>query len=141
VSGLEIGDEGFASPRSGEADGSPRPRVLIVDDAAVFRDVARELLRRRGYTVVGEAGTAAVAMQMVVQLAPDAVLADVRLPDGDGLALAAALVAARPGLAVLLTSADRVPPDPDDVRASGARGFVLKSRLAAVDLAQFWPRP
>jgi DNA-binding NarL/FixJ family response regulator len=113
--------------------------VLIVDDAALFRDVARELLERRGYEVVGEAGTAAAAIEMVERLAPDAALVDIRLPDGDGFALAAALVDARPGLAVLLTSADRVPPDPAGVRASGARGFVLKSRLAAADLAQFWP--
>jgi CheY-like chemotaxis protein len=124
------------------ADDGPLPaRALIVDDAEVFRDVARALLQRRGYTVVGEAGSAAVAMELAERLAPDAVLADVRLPDGDGFGLAAALVAARPGLAVLLTSADRVPPDPDDVRACGARGFVLKSRLADADLAQFWPPP
>jgi DNA-binding NarL/FixJ family response regulator len=114
--------------------------VLIVDDAALFRDVARELLERRGYKVVGEAGTAAAAIEMAERLAPDAALVDIRLPDGDGFALAAALVDARPGLAVLLTSADRVPPDPAGVRASGARGFVLKSRLAAADLAQFWPQ-
>jgi DNA-binding NarL/FixJ family response regulator len=113
--------------------------VLIVDDAALFRDVARELLERRGYEVVGEAGTAAAAIEMAERLAPDAALVDIRLPDGDGFALTAALVDARPGLAVLLTSADQVPPDPASVRASGARGFVLKSRLAAADLAQFWP--
>jgi DNA-binding NarL/FixJ family response regulator len=115
--------------------------VLIVDDAALFRDVARELLERRGYAVVGEAGTAAAAMEMVGQLRPDAALVDTRLPDGDGFALTAALVDARPGLAVLLTSAAGVPPDLASVRASGARGFVLKSGLARADLAQFWPRP
>jgi DNA-binding NarL/FixJ family response regulator len=124
------------------ADDAPLPaRVLIVDDAVVFREVACELLERRGYAVVGEAGTAAVAREMAERLAPDAVLLDIRLPDADGFALAAALVDARPGLAVLLTSADRAPPDPAVVRACGARGFVLKSRLAAADLAQFWPSP
>jgi DNA-binding NarL/FixJ family response regulator len=97
-------------------------------------------LERRGYTVVGEAGTAAVAKEMLERLAPDAVLLDIRLPDGDGFALAAALIDTCPGLAVLLTSADRAPPDPSVVRASGARGFVLKSRLAAADFAQFWPQ-
>ena len=115
--------------------------VLIVDDAALFRDVARELLERRGYAVVGEAATAAAAMEMVEQLRPDAALVDTRLPDGDGFALTAALVDARPGLAVLLTSAAGVPADLAGVRASGARGFVHKSRLARADLAQFWPRP
>ena len=35
--------------------------VLIVDDSAPFRRAARELLRRRGYVVVGEAGCATAA--------------------------------------------------------------------------------
>ena len=37
-------------------------RVLVVDDSAPFRTAARELLRRRGYVVVGEAGNAAEAI-------------------------------------------------------------------------------
>ncbi len=116
-------------------------RVLIVDDALVFREVARELLERRGYTVAGEADSAASAIDAVARLAPDAVLADVRLPDGDGFELCAALTRAHPKLAVLLASADRVPPSPARLLACGACGFVLKSRLVATDLTQFWPNP
>ena len=99
----------------------------------------RELLERRGYTVAGEADSAASAMAGVARLAPDAVLIDVRLPDSDGFALCATLTRAHPELAVLLASADRVPPSPGRVESSGARGFVLKSRLAVTDLTQFWP--
>jgi DNA-binding NarL/FixJ family response regulator len=120
-------------------DASLPARVLIVDDAPVFREVARELLERRGYTVVGEADSAASAIDAVAQLAPDAVLVDIRLPDGDGFELSAALTRTHPELAVLLASADRIPPSPARVRACGARGFVLKSRLVAADLTQFWP--
>lgn len=97
------------------------------------------MLERRGYTVVGEAESAASAMESRGRLRPDAALVDVRLPDGDGFELAAALTRADPELAVVLVSADRVPPDARRVQASGARGFVLKSRLAATDLHQFWP--
>ncbi len=107
----------------------------------MFRQAARELLERRGYTVVGEADSAASAMDAVNRLAPDAVLLDLRLPDADGFELSAALVRAHPELAVLLASADRAVPSPARVRASGARGFVLKSRLAATDLSEFWPSP
>jgi DNA-binding NarL/FixJ family response regulator len=122
-------------------DGHLPARVLIVDDAPVFRQAARELLERRGYTVVGEADSAASAMDAADRLAPDAILLDLRLPDTDGFMLSAALVRAHPGLAVLLASADRTVPSPARVRASGARGFVLKSRLAATDLSEFWPSP
>jgi two-component system, chemotaxis family, chemotaxis protein CheY len=114
-------------------------RVLIVDDAPLFREVAHELLERRGYTVVGEADSAAAALEARDRLRPDAVLVDIRLPDGDGFELAAALTRAEPELAVLLMSADRETPSPARVQDSGARGFVVKTRLAATDLEQFLP--
>jgi DNA-binding NarL/FixJ family response regulator len=101
--------------------------------------VARELLERRGYTVVGEANSAATAIDACAQLRPDAVLMDIRLPDGDGFELSSALTRADPELAVLLVSADRVPPSAARVQASRARGFVLKSHLASADLEQFLP--
>jgi CheY-like chemotaxis protein len=116
-------------------------RVLIVDDSAPFRRAARELLRRRGYVVVGEAASAAGAIEAAERLEPDAVLLDVHLPDGCGFELSDLLTQARPGLAVLLSSAD----DPADcevrVKACGARGFVPKCCLAATPLERFWRAP
>lgn len=59
-------------------------RVLVVDDERRFRDAARQLLERRGYAVVAEAGCAATALDAVERFAPEAVLLDVRLGDDDG---------------------------------------------------------
>lgn len=123
-----------------DADGGPL-RVLIVDDSAPFRRAARKLLQRRGYMVVGEAGTAVAALDAVDRAAPDALLVDVGLPDGCGFELAAALTRAQPNLAVLLMSADDPPAGKERLRASGARGFVLKSCLAAAPLERFWRTP
>jgi DNA-binding NarL/FixJ family response regulator len=116
-------------------------RVLIVDDSAPFRTAARELLRRRGYVVVGEAGNATEAIEAAELLAPDAVLLDLHLSDGYGLEVSAVLTGARPELAVLLISADDSPPPDGRVEACGARGFVPKSCLAATPLERFWPAP
>jgi DNA-binding NarL/FixJ family response regulator len=101
----------------------------------------RELLRCRGYLVVGEAGNAAAAIEAAEQLAPDALLLDVHLPDGCGFAVSAVLTGARPELAVLLTSADASPPTDRRVEACGARGFVPKTCLAATPLEHFWRAP
>jgi CheY-like chemotaxis protein len=123
-------------------DGDETPvRVLVVDDSAPFRTAARELLRRRGYVVVGEAGNAAAAIEAAEQLAPDAVLLDLHLPDGCGFEVSAALTGARPELAVLLISADDSPPSDRRVEACGARGFVPKCCLAATPLERFWRAP
>ena len=109
-------------------------RVLIVDDAASFREVAQQLLERRGYVVVGEAGCAASARRAIAELSPDAVMLDVNLPDANGFELAEELMCANPALAILLVSANHAATEP-----SAACGFVEKSQLATVDLQAFWP--
>lgn len=116
-------------------------RVLIVDDSAPFRTAVRELLARRGYLVVGEADTAARAVEAAERLGPDAVLLDIHLPDGCGFEVSSALTDADPELAVLLTSTDDPSAWDSRVEASGARGFVVKSRLARTPLERFWHRP
>jgi CheY-like chemotaxis protein len=123
-----------------DGDGGPL-RVLIVDDSAPFRRAARELLHRRGYVVVGEAGTAAAAREAVERFTLDGLLIDVGLPDGCGFELAAALMRAQPTLAVLLMSASDPPAGEERLRASGAQGLVLKSSLASAQLERFWCTP
>jgi DNA-binding NarL/FixJ family response regulator len=121
----------------------PAPvRVLVVDDQPVFRQVARELLERRGYLVVGEAGGATDAEEAAGRLLPDAVMLDVRLGDATGFDVSQALTTTHPTLAVLLVSAEEAYAHSDSLAAaSGARGIVLKSNLAAIDLSKFWPSP
>jgi CheY-like chemotaxis protein len=115
-------------------------RVLIVDDQPVFRRLAREVVERRGYTVVAEAPCAITAMDAVRRFAPDAVLLDIRLGDDNGFEVSSAISRTRTAPDVLLVSEcdyrhDRA------VAESGARGFVLKSDLAKIDFTEFWPAP
>jgi DNA-binding NarL/FixJ family response regulator len=115
-----------------------RPRVLIVDDQPIFRRAARDLLELRGYSVVAEADRSSVAFDAVERLAPDVVLLDVCLGTESGFDVARALTRAYPELPVLLVSADEARGHPESVRECGARGFVLKSRLAHTDLTAHW---
>lgn len=118
-------------------DRTAEVRVLIVDDAWSFRESARDVLRARGYTVVGEAESVQAARRAVAELAPDALLLDVNLPDGNGFELAAELASVYPRLAILLVSACGA--YGDDPGAAVA--FVEKSQLAKVDLKRFFPSP
>jgi DNA-binding NarL/FixJ family response regulator len=106
-----------------------RASVLVVDDDATFRATAASLLRAAGLCVVGEAGTATEAVGAALQLRPDAVLLDIELPDEDGLVIAARLSRLPWHPHVLLISSDPDAVLPEDVGATGARGFVPKHEL------------
>jgi two-component system nitrate/nitrite response regulator NarL len=111
--------------------------VLIVDDDAGYRRVAGELLDARGYSVIGQAATAHEGLARTRELGPDAILLDVGLPDGDGIAIAGALSARSDSPRILLVSTDADAVSRADLEACGAAGFVAKSRLAGADLDRY----
>jgi DNA-binding NarL/FixJ family response regulator len=105
-------------------------RVLIVDDHAGFRSIARRLLVASGYDVVGEAADGLSAMQAARELRPDVVLLDVQLPDVDGCQVSRWLADAdSPPMVVLVSSRDAADYGPR-LEACGARGFVAKAELS-----------
>jgi PAS domain S-box-containing protein len=104
--------------------------VLVVDDDAAFRTLVVRMLARMGFTVIGEAGTVAEAASAAAGLRPDALLVDVGLPDGDGIALARTVAALPWRPRVVLTSTDRDATSCEGARAAGAVGFIPKDELA-----------
>jgi DNA-binding NarL/FixJ family response regulator len=111
------------------------PTLLIVDDHAVFRAVARAAMAEQ-FTVVGEAADGVEAVELAAKMRPDVVLVDVGLPGLDGFAVASALCAQDdPPQVVLTSSRDRRDLEPL-LRASPARGFIAKERLSGRSLAE-----
>ena len=58
--------------------------VLTVDDNDAHRYAMQRMLKNLGYGVL-EAGTAKEALRMALEHAPDVVLMDIHLPDGNGI--------------------------------------------------------
>ena len=117
------------------ADNHTVPRtILIVDDHTAFRRTARALLEADGYDVVGEAPDGRAGLHAALDLKPDVVLLDVRLPDMDGFAVALRLAAGNGGPAVIVTSSSDDPLYPARAARSGARGFVAKHDVCGAAL-------
>ena len=129
--------------------GSPRPqmspsdpssgagqRVLIVDDNAEFRRLARSLLEHGGYTVVGEVGDGTSAVAACEALQPAIVLLDIQLPDMDGFQVADLLAAEPDAPEIVLISSRDSRSYRRQLAVTRARGFVAKAELSADSLAQ-----
>jgi DNA-binding NarL/FixJ family response regulator len=77
--------------------------VLLVDDHELIRQGLRRAFERTGdFTVVGEAGTVAEALELVDAHRPDVVTLDVRLPDGSGVDVARAIRASHPDTGIVI---------------------------------------
>jgi len=109
------------------------PTVLIVDDHAAFRALARQVLQADGYDVIGEAIDGQAGLDAAGSLQPDVVLLDVRLPDMDGFQVACHLADCCTA-AVVVTSSSDDPLYPERAASSGARGFVAKHDVCGAAL-------
>ena len=107
---------------------SDRPvRVVLVDDDDLMRAGLKAVLSSDpSVQVVGEAGDGSAAVTRVLELEPDVVLMDVRMPHLDGIAATREVHARRPDAkVVILTTFEQ-----DDyifgALKAGASGFLLK---------------
>jgi response regulator NasT len=102
-----------------------RWRVAVVDDHEPSRADVRAAVSAAGGEVTGEATRAADALALVTRTRPDVALFAVGLPDGDGVAAAAAVTNATGCPVVLFTSHTR-----DELvaraQAAGVMAYLLK---------------
>jgi DNA-binding NarL/FixJ family response regulator len=101
--------------------------VLLVDDQPLLRLGFRMVLEaHEGLQVVGEAADGEAAVQAALELSPDVIVMDVRMPGVDGIAATERITAAQPGSKILiLTTFDLDEYAFAGLRA-GASGFLLK---------------
>jgi two-component system NarL family response regulator len=102
--------------------------ILIVDDHVLFREgLCNVLSKQPDLQVIGEAGTAAEAVEKAFKLKPDLVLMDIGLPDGTGIDAMKAILAKLPETKVVILTMY----ESDDLLFSairfGAKGYIYKN--------------
>ena len=105
--------------------------VVLVDDHELIRQgLRRNFERDPGFEVLGEAGSAAEAAELVQKLKPDVVILDVRLPDASGLDAARSLRSAYPDLGIVILTMYAGDEQVIGALQAGASAFVAKSAPA-----------
>jgi two-component system response regulator DevR len=106
---------------------APRVRVFLLDDHEIVRQGLRALIEADGdLEIVGEAGTAADAIARIPATRPDVAVLDVRLPDGDGVAVCREVRSRDPELHCLMLTSFADDEALFDAIMAGASGYVLK---------------
>jgi len=111
-------------------------RLVLVDDHEVVRLGLKTLLERHPqFEVIGEAGNARDAIDLVAQIKPDVVLMDIRLPGTSGIEACEAITKNNPDTKVIILTSYAE----DDMLFSairaGASGYVLK-QIGGEDLVK-----
>ncbi len=109
---------------------TPELTILVVDDSAVDRLVARRLLEKHGEWKVALAADGAEALEMIERSAPAAVLTDLQMPRVDGLALVEQIRERFPRVPVVLMTGNGSEEIAIAALRAGAASYVPKRNLA-----------
>ena len=104
-------------------------RVLIVDDQVLVRTGFRRILEEEtDIDIVGEAGTGEEAVDLTIELKPDVVLMDIRMPRMDGIEATERLLTSEnvPDTKILMLTTFDLEEYVYDALQAGASGFLLK---------------
>ncbi len=114
---------------------SARPRVLVVDDSVVVRDLLSEVLVTAGYQVE-TAQNGKEALHTLASFQPDVVISDIEMPEMDGFGLLQEIRARSETLPVVLVTARSSAEDRRRASSLGASAYVAKGEFQSDSLVQ-----
>jgi DNA-binding NarL/FixJ family response regulator len=100
---------------------------MIVDDHPMWREAVARDLAEAGLEVAGTAGDGEQALRRLPAVAPDVVVLDLQLPRLSGVEVTRRVVAAHPGVRVLVLTASGEHADVLEAVKAGATGYLVKS--------------
>lgn len=118
---------------SSPAKANTAARIVVAEDEALIRLDLVEMLGEAGYDVVGQASNGEQAVEMALELTPDLVIMDVKMPVMDGLSAADEIGKQRLCPVIMLTAFSQTELV-ERARDAGVMAYIVKPFTAA-DLA------
>jgi len=128
VSELVLPVPALAKPANGVGPAAARPiRIVVADDQALFRKALAGLLSQDPrLEVIGQAGDGLTAVQLALELNPDVILMDIRMPGIDGIEATRRILAERPAVQILMLTSFETDRHILHSLQAGANAYVLK---------------
>jgi DNA-binding NarL/FixJ family response regulator len=101
-------------------------RVLVVDDDPEVRSALRDMLADCGFDVVGLAEDGLVGVAAALELRPDVVLMDIRMPGKNGIDATREILERAPHVRVIALSAYDDPALSAAAADAGAAAYLIK---------------
>ncbi len=126
----------MSSGHNGAGDAAEPIRVVIADDHALYRrGLQAVVLLEDGIEIVGEAGDGDEAVERTVELLPDIVLMDVRMPHTSGIEACQRIKELVPSTRIIMLTMSDEEYDLYEAVKAGANGYLLKS-IPAEEIAE-----
>ena len=101
-------------------------KILLVDDTKFMRMMLANILKPKGYEIVGEAGDGLEAIEKFNSLKPDLITMDIVMPHMEGIEAVRNIVSTEPNAKVIMVTAVGQESKVKEAIEAGARGYIVK---------------
>jgi DNA-binding NarL/FixJ family response regulator len=106
------------------------PRVLLIEDAAMLREIFKHTFTHIGCEIVAEGTTEKAAVELYEKHQPDIVFLDIRLAIGDGIDALAEIMSRDPQAYVVMLTVYDDQKTREKCLDMGAKHYLIKGRPA-----------
>lgn len=110
-------------------------KILIIDDAMLMRNLLKNILGMKGYTICGEAETGEEGIEQYKQYRPDLTICDINMAGMNGIECLRQILEMDPSAKVVMCTSMGERCFAEEAVDIGAKGYIVKPVAAAAVVA------
>lgn len=110
-------------------------KILIIDDAMLMRNLLKNILGMKGYTICGEAETGEEGIELYKKVLPDLTICDINMAGMNGIECLRQILEMNPSAKVVMCTSMGERCFAEEAVEIGAKGYIVKPVAAAAVVA------